>query len=65
MRILRRTWRIIVTILIIYAILMIFRYRDDLFNGFSYSVRRILNGLKDAINNLIPSKFKDLIPINI
>lgn len=64
-RIFRRTWRIIVTVIIVYILFLILRNRQQITDTIFRNIRHFIRGIINSIRNLIPHKIKDTLPINV
>lgn len=65
LRIFRRTWKIIITVIIIYIIFLLIRNRQQITDRIFRIIRQFLYGIKNALNNLLPKKVHDIMPINV
>lgn len=65
LRIFRRTWKIIITVIIIYIIFLLIRNRQQITDRIFRIIRQFLYGIKNALKNLLPKKVNDIMPINV
>ena len=65
LRIFRRTWKIIITVIIIYVIFLLIRNRQQITDRIFEIIRKFLYGIKNALKNLLPKKVYDIMPINV
>lgn len=65
LRIFRRTWKIIITVIIIYIIFLLIRNRQQITDRIFRIIKQFLYGIKNALKNLLPKKVHDIMPINV